>query len=93
MAVDIYFHDQIFTIRCAGREDRSRCLLIPKQHRYRPSYSAPTHDQVDRLVITVTSSDEDTDTASDYNCDGGSTGDERTDTAMGDMKRIEIPLL
>ena len=38
-------------------------------------------DQVDRLVITVTSSDEDTDTASD--CDGGSTDDERTDTASG----------
>ena len=36
---------------------------------------------VDRLVITVTSSDEDTDTASD--CDGGSTNDERTDTAIG----------
>ena len=36
-------------------------------------------DQVDRLVITVTSSDEVTDTASD--CDGGSTDDERTDTA------------
>ena len=34
-------------------------------------------DQVDRLVITVTSSDEDT--ASD--CDDGSTDDERTDTA------------
>ena len=32
-------------------------------------------DQVDRLVITVTSSDEDTDTASD------SYDDERTDTA------------
>ena len=31
-------------------------------------------DQVDRLVITVTSNDEDTDTASD--CDGGSTDDE-----------------
>ena len=36
-------------------------------------------DQVDRLVITVTSSDEDT--ASD--CDGGSNDDERTDTASG----------
>ena len=36
-------------------------------------------DQVDRLVITVTSSDENT--ASD--CDGGSTDDERTDTASG----------
>ena len=36
-------------------------------------------EQVDRLVITVTSSDEDTDIASD--CDGGSTDDERTDTA------------
>ena len=39
------------------------------------------NDQVDRLVITVTSSDEDTDTASD--CDGGSTDIERTDTASG----------
>ena len=67
--------------RCAGREDLSRCLLIPKRHRYRPSYSAPTDDQVDRLVITVTSNDEVTDTASD--CDGGSTDDERTDTASG----------
>ena len=38
-------------------------------------------DQVDRLVIIVTSSDEDTDTASD--CDGGSTDDERTDTVSG----------
>ena len=38
-------------------------------------------DQVDRLVITVTSCDEDTDTASD--CDSGSTDDERTDTASG----------
>ena len=38
-------------------------------------------DQVDCLVITVTSSDEDADTASD--CDGGSTDDERTDTASG----------
>ena len=36
-------------------------------------------DQVDRLVIAVTSSDEDTDTASD--CDGGSTDEERTDSA------------
>ena len=36
-------------------------------------------DQVDRLVITVTSSDEDTYTASD--CDVGSNDDERTDTA------------
>ena len=36
-------------------------------------------DQVDRLVITVTSSDEDTDT----DCDGGVTDDERTDTASG----------
>ena len=36
-------------------------------------------EQVDPLVITVTSSDEDT--ASD--CDGGSTDDERTDTASG----------
>ena len=36
-------------------------------------------DQVDRLVITVTSSDEDT--AND--CDGGSTDDDRTDTASG----------
>ena len=36
-------------------------------------------DQVDRLVITVTSSDEDP--ASD--CDGGSTDDERADTASG----------
>ena len=35
-------------------------------------------EQVDRLVITVTSSGEDTDTASD--CDVGSTDDERTDT-------------
>ena len=76
-----YFHDQIFTKRCAGCEDRSRCLLIPKRHRYRPSYSTPTDDQVDRLVITVTSSDEVTDTASD--CYGGSTDDERTDTASG----------
>ena len=41
----------------------------------------PVDDQVHRLVITVTSSDEDTDTASD--CDGGSTDDERTDTASG----------
>ena len=38
-------------------------------------------DQVDRLFITVTSIDEDTDTASD--CDGGSTDDERTDTESG----------
>ena len=38
-------------------------------------------DQVDHLVITVTSIDEDTDTASDS--DGGSTDDERTDTARG----------
>ena len=45
-------------------------------------------DQVDRLVITVTSSDEDTDTASD--CDGGVTDDERTDTASEGMKRLEI---
>ena len=36
-------------------------------------------DQVDHLVITVTSIDEDTDMASD--CDGGSTDDKRTDTA------------
>ena len=36
-------------------------------------------DQVDRLVITVTSSDEDT----AIDCDGGSTDDERTDTASG----------
>ena len=41
-------------------------------------------DQVDRKVITVTSIDEDTDTASD--CDGGSTDDERTDTASGGHK-------
>ena len=34
-------------------------------------------DQVDRLVIAVTSSDEDTDTASDC----GSTDEERTDSA------------
>ena len=39
-------------------------------------------DQVDRLVIAVASSDEDTDTASD--CDGGSTDDERTDPASGE---------
>ena len=39
------------------------------------------NDEVDRLVITVTSSDENTDTSSD--CDGGSTDDERTDTASG----------
>ena len=38
-------------------------------------------DHVDCLVITVTSSYEDTDTVSD--CDGGSTDDERTDTASG----------
>ena len=38
-------------------------------------------DQVDRLVIAVTSSDEDTDTASDF--DGGSTDEERTDSASG----------
>ena len=38
-------------------------------------------DQVDRLVIAVTSSDEVTDTASD--CDGGLTDDERTDSASG----------
>ena len=38
-------------------------------------------DQVDRLVIAVTSSDEDTNTASD--CDGGSTDDKRTDSASG----------
>ena len=36
-------------------------------------------DQVDRLVITVTSSDENTDTASD--CDVGLTDEERIDTA------------
>ena len=36
-------------------------------------------DQTDSLDITVTSSDEDTATASD--CDDGSTDDERTDTA------------
>ena len=36
-------------------------------------------DQVDRLVIAVTSSDEDTDTASDC----GSTDDERIDSASG----------
>ena len=47
-------------------------------------------DQVDRLVITVTSSVEDTDTAID--CDGGSTDDQRTDTASGGMKRLEISL-
>ena len=47
-------------------------------------------DQVDRLVIAVTSSDEDTDTAND--CDGGSTDEERTDSASGDMKRLEISL-
>ena len=46
-------------------------------------------DQVDRLVITVTSSDEDT--ASD--CDGNSTDDDRTDTASGGMKRLEISFL
>ena len=38
-------------------------------------------DQVDRLVSAVTLSDEDTYTASD--CDGGSTDDERTDSASG----------
>ena len=38
-------------------------------------------DQVDRLVIAVTSSDEDTNAASD--CDGGSTDDGRTDSARG----------
>ena len=47
--------------------------------------------QVDRLIITVTSIDEDIDTAGD--CDGGSTDDERTDTASGDMKRLEISFL
>ena len=49
------------------------------------------NDQVDRLGITVMSSDEDTDTASD--CD--STDDERTDTASGGqlLKRLEISLL
>ena len=46
-------------------------------------------DQVDRLVITVTSSDEDT--ASD--CDGGSTDDEKQTRRVGDMKRLEISLL
>ena len=76
-----YFHDQLFTKRCARREDRSRCLLIPNRYCYRPNYSALTDDQVDRLVITVSSSDEDTDTASD--CDDGSTDDERTNTASG----------
>ena len=40
MAVEISFHDQIFTKKCAEREDRSRCLLIPKRHRYRPTYGA-----------------------------------------------------
>ena len=48
-------------------------------------------DQVDRLVIAVTPSDEDTDTTSD--CDGGSTDDERTDWGSGVMKRLEISLL
>ena len=38
-------------------------------------------DQVDRLVITVTSSDDDTATASD--CDVGSSDDERTGPASG----------
>ena len=38
-------------------------------------------EQVDRLVIAVTSSDEDTYTASD--CDGGSTDEERTDSVSG----------
>ena len=38
-------------------------------------------DQVDRLVIAVTSSDEDTNTVSD--CDGGSTDEVRTDSASG----------
>ena len=38
-------------------------------------------DQVDRLVIAVTSSDEDTDTSSDS--DGGSTDDERSDWGSG----------
>ena len=43
MAVEI-FHDQIFTKRCAGREDRSRCPLIPKRHRYQPSESVLEQD-------------------------------------------------
>ena len=38
-------------------------------------------DRVDRLVIAVTSSDEDTDTTCD--CDVGSTDDERTDWGSG----------
>ena len=38
-------------------------------------------DQVDRLAIAVTSSDEDTNIVSDS--DGGSTYDERTDSASG----------
>ena len=46
-------------------------------------------DQVDRLVIAVTSSDEDTDTAS-Y-CDGGSRKDRLSE--CGDMKRLEISLI
>ena len=37
--------------------------------------------QVDRLVIAVTPSDEDTDTASD--CESGSFDEERTDSASG----------
>ena len=40
-------------------------------------------EQVDRLVIAVSSSDEDTDTDTASDGDGGSTDEERTDSASG----------
>ena len=63
-------------------EDWASCCLHVKDVEKRfYATDIAVDDQVDRLVITVTSIDEVTDTASD--CDGGSTDDERTDTASG----------
>ena len=63
-------------------EDWASCCRHLKDVEYRfYAKDIAVDNQVGRLVIAVTSSDEDTDTASD--CDGGSTDEERTDSASG----------
>ena len=63
-------------------EDRASCCRHVKDVKKRfYATDIAVDDQIDRLVIAGTSSDEDTNTASD--CDGGSSVDERTDSASG----------
>ena len=74
-----------------SQEDWASCRHVKDVEKRFYATDIAVDDQVDRLVITVTSSNEDTDTASD--CDVVQLMTKGQTQRVGDMKRLEISLL